>query len=35
MAETHTEAILNKLSTSELIQLLLNTEGNIGAHTAT
>ena len=35
MAGTHAEAILNKLSKSELIQLLLNTEGNIGTHIAT
>ena len=35
MAETHTEAILNKLSKPELVQLLLNTEANMGAHIAT
>ena len=35
MAGTHTEAILNKLSKPELVQLLLNTEANIGAHIAT
>ena len=31
MAGTHTEAILNKLSKAELVQLLLNTEANIDA----
>lgn len=36
MAETHTEAFLNKLSSEpELIQLVLNTEAKIGAHIAT
>ena len=35
MAGTHAEAILNKLSKPELVQLLLNTEANMGAHTAT
>ena len=35
MAETHKEAILNKLNKPELIQLLLNTEANMGAHIAT
>ena len=35
MAGTHTEAILNKLSKLEQVQLLLNTEANMGAHTAT
>ena len=35
MAGTHTEAILNKLRKPELVQLLLNTEANMGAHTAT
>ena len=35
MAGTHTEAILNKLSKLEHVQLLLNTEANMGAHTAT
>ena len=31
MAGTHTEAILNKLSKAELVQLLLNTEANMDA----
>ena len=35
MAGTHTEAILNKLSKLDLVQLLLNTEINMGAHIAT
>ena len=35
MAGTHTEAILNKLSKAELIQLPLNTEANMGAPIAT
>ena len=35
MAETHTEAISNKLSQPELVQLLLNIEGNMGVHIAT
>ena len=35
MAGTHAEAILNKLSKPELVQLLLNTEANMGAHIAT
>ena len=35
MAGTHTEAILNKLSKLKLVQLLLNTEANMGAHIAT
>ena len=35
MAGTYTEAILNKLRKPELAQLLLNTEANMGAHTAT
>ena len=35
MVGTHTEAILNKLRKPELVQLLLNTEANMGAHTAT
>ena len=36
MAETHTEAFLNKISSEpELIQLLLNTEAKIGTHIAT
>ena len=36
MAGTHTEAILNKLSMPELVQLLLgNTEANMDAHIAT
>ena len=34
MAGNHTEAILNKLSKPELVQLLLNTEANMGAHIA-
>ena len=35
MAETRTEAILNKLSKPELVQLLLNTEANMVADIAT
>ena len=35
MAGNHTETILNKLSKPELVQLLLNTEANMGAHLAT
>ena len=35
MSGTHTEAILNKLSKPELVQLLLNTEANMGANIAT
>ena len=35
MAGNHTETILNKLSKPELVQLLLNTEANMGAHIAT
>ena len=31
MADTHTEAVLNKLTKLELVQLLLNTEANMGA----
>ena len=31
-AGTHTEAVLNKLSKPELVQLPLNTETNIGAY---
>ena len=32
MAGTHTKAILNKLSKPQVVQLLLNTEANMGAH---
>ena len=35
MAGNHTETILNKFSKPELVQLLLNTEANMGAHIAT
>ena len=35
MVGTHTEAILDKLSTPELFQLLQNTEANMGTHIAT
>ena len=35
MVGTHGETILNKLSKLEFVQLLLNTEANMGAHIAT
>ena len=35
MVRTHAETILNKLSKPEFVQLLLNTEANMGAHVAT
>ena len=35
MVGTHAETILNKLSKPEFVQLLLNTEANMGAHVAT
>ena len=35
MAGIHTEAVLNKLTKRELIQLLLNTEANMGAQIST
>ena len=35
MAGTHTEAVLNKLTKPELVQLLLNTEANMGAQIST
>ena len=35
MAGTHTEAVLNKLTKPELVQLLLNTEANVGAQIST
>ena len=31
MVGTHNEAVLNKLSKHELVQLFLNTEANIGS----
>ena len=34
MVGTPTEAVFNKLSKLELVQLLLNTEANMGAHIA-
>ena len=30
MAGAHTEAVLNKLSKLELVQIILNTEANLG-----
>ena len=35
MAGTHTEAVLNKLTKPELVQLLLNTEANMRAQIST
>ena len=35
MAGTHTEVVLNKLTKPELVQLLLNTEANMGAQIST
>ena len=35
MAETHTEVVLNNLTKPELVQLLLNTEANMGAQIST
>ena len=35
MAGTHTEVVLNNLTKPELVQLLLNTEANMAAHTST
>ena len=34
MAGAHTEAVLNKLSKPELIQIILNTEANVGSQIA-
>ena len=34
MAGTHTEAVLNKLSKPELVQIILNTEANLGLQIA-
>ena len=34
MAGDHTEAVLNKLSKAELIQIILNTEANLGSQIA-
>ena len=34
MELTHTEAVLNKLSKPELVQIILNTEGNLGSEIA-
>ena len=34
MAGAHTEAILNKLRKSELVQIILNTEANLGSQIA-
>ena len=35
MAGTHTEVVLNKLTRPELVQLLHNTEANMGAQIST
>ena len=35
MASAHAEAVLNKLTKPELVQLLLNTEANMGAPIST
>ena len=35
MAEAHTEAVLNKLSKPELVQIILNTEANLGSRKMT
>ena len=35
MTGTHTEVVLNNLTKPELVQLLLNTEANMAAHTST
>ena len=32
MASTHTEAVLNKVSKSELVQLVLQTEASLASH---
>ena len=34
MTRAHTEAVLNKLSKPELIQIILNTEANLGSQIA-
>ena len=34
MTRAHTEAVLNKLSKPELIQIILNTESNLGSQIA-
>ena len=34
MAGAHTEAVLNKLSKPELVQIILNTEANLGSQIA-
>ena len=34
IAGTHTEAVLNKLSKPELVQIILNTEANLGSQIA-
>ena len=34
MAGTHTEAVLNNLSKPELLQIILNTEANLGSQIA-
>ena len=34
MAGAHTEAVLNKLSKPELVQIILNTEANLGLQIA-
>ena len=34
MAGTHTEAVLNKLSKPDLVQIILNTEANLGLQIA-
>ena len=35
MVGAHTEAVLNKLSKPELVQIILNTEANLGSEIAT
>ena len=35
MAEAHTEAVLNKFSKPELVQIILNTEANLGSRKMT
>ena len=34
MARPHTKAVLNKLSKPELVQIILNTEANLGSQIA-
>ena len=35
MAEAHTDAVLNKFSKPELVQIILNTEANLGSRKMT